>query len=105
MCIFSSPLPLQLISDAIHNMIVHGSDFSALDGLAAWIAAVHIVYSSTCRELHWFDQLTFQYPGIVYILLEDMPQMSHGDKGMVGMCVAVVFLLYHSAVLSSSFLS
>ena len=86
-CAPSPPLSLlQLISDAIHKMIVHASDFNTIDGhmtLTDRIAAVHIVYSSICKELHWFDQLTFQYPGIVYILLEEVPQMSPGDKGIV----------------------
>lgn len=82
-----SPSFLQLISDAIHNMVVHESDFNTMDGhmtLTNRIAAVHVVYSFTCQKLHWFDQLTLQYPGIVYILLEEVSQMSPGGKDMVG---------------------
>ena len=74
-------------------MIVHGSDCGAKGGhmtLTNWIVAVHIVYSSTCEELHWFDQLTFQYPGIVYILQEEVPQISPGDKSTVGACAVRV---------------
>lgn len=54
--------------------------------LANRIAAVHVIYSSIHEELHWFGQLTSQYPGIV----SSLSQMSSGEEGMVGVIIISV---------------
>ena len=78
-----SPSFLQLITDTIHDIIVHGSKFSSTEGfmtLTNRIAAVHVIYSFLCEEFHWFGQLTAQHPGIV----SNLSQMSPGKENNVG---------------------
>ena len=43
--------------------------------LIDWIAALHVLYSCTCEEIHWFGQLTSLHPDIVSSLLETPSQM------------------------------
>ena len=56
--------------------------------LTSRIIAVHVVYHSVEEHIHWFGQLTAQYPGIVSSLAE----MSLEMKSMVG--TNAVFLCF-----------
>ncbi len=67
---------VQLISDALRNLIAHHPDFSSVDGhtsLSSKVAAVHVVYQSTKSEILWFGQLAYQMPGILEPLQEKVP--------------------------------
>ena len=79
-------LSSQLITDTIHNQIIHGSDFTSIDGhmnLTNRIAAVHVVYNSVWEELHWFGQLTSLHPGLLPSLTREGGQGAAGDEDMV----------------------
>ena len=63
----------QLITDALHSIIKHGSEFTSAERhmtLIDWIAAVHVVYVFTCEKIRWFGQLTSLNPAVVSSLLE-----------------------------------
>ncbi len=66
---FSSPcVSLQLICDALGNMVAHSPAFGFVDGqhsLSSRLAAVHVVYQSNKTKILWFGQLAYQMPGIL----------------------------------------
>ncbi len=71
---------MQLISSALHSVIVHNPDFASRDGhisLTDRIAAVHIAYHFSEEKIFWLSELVYHLPSILRHLKDTVPSDSH----------------------------